>query len=106
MKAANLKIIKAMNAFMKEYFPKFGNYNLSSSETSKVKDSDKGNFVVNIDIKPDDMPDILDTENYSTIMKKKLETILKKEIRWFSINWNYHTDPDSIVSFSVAFHVA
>jgi hypothetical protein len=106
MKAADLKIVKAINEFMREFFPDYGNYNLSSAETSKFKDLEKGDFHVGVDVKPGNVPEILDEENYSTVMKKKLETILKKKIRWFAINWQYHTDPESIMNVDIGFKVA
>jgi hypothetical protein len=105
MKVADLKIVKAIDSFMSFFFKEKLLYTINSVETSKSNNNEKGDYSIVFDCSYLNIPDILDQDDYSTVMKKKLNEILSKELRWLCVSWTFKPEIET-VSFTINFKVS
>ena len=100
IKAKDLSMVKALREFVKECF-NTSNFCMSTSEVSKAKDKERGNYSLSLSKPTEEIPELFDQSDYAAALKKKLSTILKKEIAWFNICWSYQEEEKTEISKNI-----
>lgn len=106
MNVADLKIVKAVKASLDESFPGYFDLTISTGEVSKKNGVEKGDLSLSFNIPSNNVPELIDSDNFSLIIKKLISSKIGKPISWLSVDFSMCTETcksESSLPFNISF---